>query len=202
MNKVVPAISDAVSAVLVEALAQAGDQLGALVDREIAFRGSHLDCVPLEELPQHIEAGPESPVTAVYIAFSGGIDGHVVLSFTPMAAAYLARTLLMNDGDLDAPAMRYLADSMLGELGNVAASSFLNAVAAAAGITVLPSPPCVVHDMWGAVLQSVVVEVAEEQSFGLLLHTDFIIDGDPFAGNLVLLPSLASCDRLERSIAR
>lgn len=196
-----PVLSPSLTSALVAALGHAGAQLGAFVEREIEFRSSRIEYVRLEELPLQVEGGPERPVTAVYLAFSGGIDGHVVLGFTPEAAGFLGRTLLMQDADLDSPSLLYLGDSMVGELGNVACSAFLNAVANAAQLTAMPTPPSVVHDMWGAILDTVVVEVAQEQSFGLLLKADFIVDGDPFAGNLILLPSLASCTRLEQLFA-
>lgn len=201
MQDTLPVLSASVASVLQDALAHAGSQLSLLVEREIAFHGSRPEYARLEDLPLHIEGSFERPVTAIYLAFSGGLDGHVVLSFTPDAAAYLARTILMSDDDLDSPTMRYLADSMLGELGNVAVAAFLNAVADAVGISVYPTPPCVVHDMLGAVLDSVITEVAMEQSYGLLLRTLFVIDGDPFGGDLILLPSQASCARLEAMLA-
>lgn len=193
-----PELSPALTGALVGALSHAGAQLGAFVEREIAFHGSHVEYVRLEDLPECVAGGPERQVTAVYLAFSGGIEGHVVLGFTPEAASFLARTLLMQDIDLNSPALQYLGDSMVGELGNIACSAFLNAVANAVHLTALPTPPSVVHDMWGAILDTVVAEVAQEQSFGLLLSADFVVDGDPFAGYLVLLPSLASCARLEQ----
>ena len=99
----------------------------------------------------------------MYVAFSGDIDGHVALCMAPEASDFILRVLLMTD-DLDTPEMRYLADSMVSELGNVAASAFLNAVADTTKLTVLPSPPFVVRDMWAAVLQSIVVAMAQTQA--------------------------------------
>ncbi len=204
MLSAAPTVSASLAETLVKAIEHAGNQLALLVDRDISFQGTHLEYAPLEELPVRVEGGPERIVTAVYLAFSGDIDGHIILSFTPEAAAYLATILLMTDdgADLQSPTMRYLADSMVGELGNVAAAGFLNAVAEAAAMTIHPSPPCVVHDMLGALLDSVIVEMASSETrFGLLLRTVFVVEDNHFAGDLILLPSLASCERLERILA-
>lgn len=202
VREAIPVINASLATAFLDALAQAGAQLAELVERDIVFRGSNVATVRLEELPLCHAEGPETPVTAVYLAFSGGIEGHVVLSMAPEAAGRLSRVLLMYDTDLDTPELLFLADSMVGELGNIIASAFLNAVANAAGLTVLPTPPCVIHDMWGAVLQSVVVEVAQEQSYGILVESSLVIDGDPLDGSLVVLPSLQSCKRLEEALAR
>ncbi|HEY8286021.1 MAG TPA: chemotaxis protein CheC [Chloroflexota bacterium] len=201
VREAIPVINASLATVFLDALAHAGGQLAELVERDIIFRGSNVAYVRLEELPLCHADGPETPVTAVYLAFSGGIDGHVVLSMTPEAAGRLSRILLMYDTDLDTPELLFLADSMVGELGNIIASAFLNAVANEAGLTVFPTPPCVVHDMWGAVLQSVVVEVAQEQSYGILVESSLIVDGDPLEGTLIVLPSLASCMRLEEVLS-
>ncbi len=201
VREAIPVIHASLATVFLEALAHAGSQLAELVERDIVFRGSRVAYIRLEELPLCHEDGPETPVTAVYLGFSGGIDGHVVLSMTPEAAGRLSRILLMYDTELDTPELLFLADSMVGELGNIIASAFLNAVANAAELTVFPTPPCVVHDMWGAVLQSVVVEVAQEQSYGILVESSLIVDGDPLQGTLIVLPSLESCKRLEESLS-
>ena len=192
----IPVLPPSLAAVFMDALAFAGTQLGGLVERDIQFQGSHAAYARLEDLLQSYDRGPESPVTAVYVAFSGDIDGHVLLCMTPDTADFLSRMLLMCD-DIDTPQMRYLADSVVGELGNVATSAFLNAVADTVKLTVLPAPPCVVHDMWAAVLQSIVVEVAQTQAYGILVETRIVVEGAAMAGTLVLLPSLASCRRME-----
>jgi chemotaxis protein CheC len=200
-REAVPVLPASLAAIFMKALTHAGAQLAELVGRDIAFVGSHAEYMRLEDLPLCYDQGPESAVTTVYLAFSGGIEGHVVLTMRPDAADNLSRILLMYDAGLDSPDLRYLADSMVGELGNVAASAFLNAVADAAHLRVLPTPPVVVHDMWGAVLQSVVVEVAQEQSYGILVGANIIVEGNPLGGTLILLPSLASCKRLEAVLA-
>jgi len=200
MMETLPVLSAQLADVFMEAIARSGSQLAALADREIVFRGSHISFIRLEELPLYHEDGPETLVTAIYVTFHGGIDGHVVLSFSPKIATRLAQTLLMYENDLDTPALRQLADSALEEIGNVVAATFLNVVADAARFTVLPTPPCIVHDMWGAVLQSVVVEIAEEQAYGISVECHISVDGDSLAGSLILLPSLASCKRLEEAL--
>src|SRR5579864_661388 len=102
----IPVLSASLRTVFVDALAQAGTQLSLLVDRQIDFRVVDVECVLLEDLPARIEGGPEQCVTAVYLAFNGGLDGHVVLSFKPDAAAYLAQVVLMLDDAPDTGALR------------------------------------------------------------------------------------------------
>ena len=197
---VIPVLPPALAGVFLDALAFAGAQLTGLVERDIRFQASHAAYARLETMLGNAEKGYDNLVTAAYIAFSGGIDGHVLLCMSPEASNSLACSLLMCD-DISSPQMRYLADSMIGEIANVAASAFLSAVADSAQLRVLPSPPSVVHDMLGAVLQSLVVEVAQTQMWGIFIETEIVVEDDTLGGTLVLLPSLESCSRLEQIVA-
>ena len=196
----IPVLPPTLAGVFLDALAFAGAQLTWLVERDIRFQGSHAVYARLETMLGKSDTGYDNMVTAAYIAFSGGIDGHVLLCMTPEASNSLACSLLMCD-DITTPQMHYLADSMIGEIANVAASAFLSAVADFAQLRVLPSPPSVVHDMLGAVLQSLVVEVAQTQMWGIFIETEIVVEGDALGGTLVLLPSLDSCSRLEQIAA-
>lgn len=193
------AVAPALASALINAVTYAGEQLSGLIECPIRLIGTHVERLRLERLPGLIE-GEDRLVTAIYLAFSGPFEGHVVLSFSPDAAAELASRLLMEpvDGSCELDEM---AQSALGEIGNITTSAFLTSIANAFQYAVHPSPPVVVQDMIGALLSNVVVELALESTHALLVHTVFEVDGEAVQGELMLLPTNQSCDSLESRLA-
>jgi len=193
-------VSPQLAHVLISAVGFAGEQLSVMMERQIKMRGTHVEQLELEKLPG-LTAEEDRPVTAVHLAFSGDCDGHVVLSFTPEAAQHLIAIILMEPvspeeilGDMER--------SVLGEVGNITTASFLNSVSNACRLGLQPSPPTIVQDMIGALLSNVVIEMALDSSHALLIHTIFEIEGDRLQGELLLMPSAASCARLEGQLVR
>lgn len=191
-----PAVSARLTTTLVDAARAAGAQLSAFLERDVRLNGTAATRVRLEHLPRVLD-GEDRLVTAIYLAFSGDLDGHVMLAFAPEMAAQMAATLLMEQPS-DPQELGPMERSALGEVGNIAASAFLNAIAGASGIGVFPSPPFVVQDMVGALLDGVILEMSLHSTYALLLHTIFEVEGERLQGALVLLPSAASCAGLER----
>ena len=66
-----------------------------------------------------------------------------------------------------------LERSALGEVGNVTASLFLNAIADATGLSLRPSPPAVVMDMVGAIIDIIVIASGAVADEILLLEVEF-----------------------------
>ena len=190
-RQVAPPLANA----LIGAVTYAGDQLGGLVECQIRLQGTNVERLRLEDLPG-LRVGEERLVTAVYLQFDGQFEGHVVLAFSPEAAAQLAEKLVMEPVQADEP-LSLLVESALGEVGNIVTASFLTAIANAADYTVHPSPPVVIQDMIGALLSNVVLELAMESSHALLVHTVFEVGGETLQGELILLPTDRSCDTLE-----
>lgn len=166
------------------------------MERDVQLRGTEVERVRLEHLPAILD-GEEHLITAIYLAFDGDVQGHVVLAFSPEMAAQMAAALLMEPVS-DDPMIGDMERSALGEVGNITTSSFLNTIAAACELTVYPTPPVVAQDMVGALLDGVILEMSMDSAYALLLHTVFEIDGDRLRGALILLPNAASCERLER----
>ncbi|MEI2651308.1 MAG: chemotaxis protein CheC [Microthrixaceae bacterium] len=67
----------------------------------------------------------------------------------------------------------------LGELGNLCGSFFLNSIAKTVGANFRPSPPAVMVDMVGAILDIVVATAGGVNEHVLLMHANFM-DGARF----------------------
>jgi chemotaxis protein CheC len=84
-----------------------------------------------------------------------------------------------------------MEESALGELGNIVGSSFLNALADATGLTLLPSPPSVMTDMAGALLDVITADILLTQDDGFVAKTAFHAPDRDISGQFFVIPTHA-----------
>jgi len=111
---------------------------------------------------------PETPTVGVYLTIASGLIGWALLSIP------LDMALWVTDGVRAAPGtatrLTRLEKSALAEMGNLALSYFLNAVAERCGGTeaLLPSPPAVIVDMLGVILNLMVTATPEAEELWVI----------------------------------
>lgn len=130
----------------------------------------------------------DDEVVGIYLLFSGNANGQIMLAFRPSTAFELV------DMALGVPlgSTKHLGEmerSVLGEIGNIAGSFFLNAVADAGGFRLAPSPPVVVMDMAGALMGSVMAEVLEEFDSVFIIRLVFGTATRQIEGRFLVLPA-------------
>ena len=129
-----------------------------------------------------LTGGAESLVVAVYVRFQGDILGHAIFIFEPEVADFLADAIL---GQTEKEEIRA---SALCELGNVASSCILNQVADSRELTILPTPPLLVRDMAGAILEAIAVSLAASGRQAVVLETTIVINDHPYSGHFLIVP--------------
>jgi len=141
--------------------------------------------------------GPESIVLAVYVGILGSLQGHALLLFAPPDAHRLAQILLaglLGPGELPmestADPLHYdeLELSALQEAGNVTISAFLNELGMHLHEPVQPTPPQVVIEMAGAVLDAVLLDLVSDADQVLAARTTFSEGDRAIDGTLFVLP--------------
>lgn len=173
------------------------DGLSVMVGEPIAVDSRGIVSMPLASVVA-IGGSPERDVVAVYLGISGDVDGHLVLVFSE-AMAFRLSDMLIGLPEGTTVALDELARSALGELGNVTGTSFLNAVGNATGLVLHPSPPIVLADMCGAILDGVVADQAQVSDEALLIQVELTRSGDPgnrVEGELLVLPTPHSLRRI------
>jgi chemotaxis protein CheC len=78
--------------------------------------------------------------------------------------------------------------SALQETGSILSGAYLNSLGELTGLFFKPSVPGFAMDMAGAILEHVLVDVAEFEDYVLVVETDFEISGQLIHGHLVLFP--------------
>ena len=162
------AILDVMAGVGIEG---AADGLSQMIGQKITVSMPSVTVLPLTAVPEHL-GGAERPVVGIYLGCGGDMGGHVMLILSQVEAAYLV-DLLMGYPEGTTHDLDSLARSALAEAGNMTASFFLNAVARVLGVSSRPTPPAVIIDMAGAILDIMLVTVGELGDEVLLLEAVF-----------------------------
>lgn len=137
-------------------LLKAGEALSEIVERR--FNPAEISVTYHDpfELPS-LSENPETPVAAAFYQVEGDLSGFLLLVFPTDEAEAIAQVLLGPEAADEA-----LVDSALGEIGNIVGSSFLNYLADYFSIYAAPTPPQVVRDMLGALMETLAAVAAAE----------------------------------------
>ncbi len=178
------------------AMKRAGEALGAMSGQVIEVQAPLLRrCTAADVLT--MAGGPESIVLAVYVGITGSLQGHALLLFSPADAHRLAQILLtglLGPGELpmdktaDILAYDELELSALQEAGNVTISAFLNELGMHLHEPVQPTPPQVIVEMAGAVLDAVLLDLVSDADQVLAAKTTFSEGGRAIECTMFVLP--------------
>ena len=108
--------------------------------------------------------------------------------FRPQTALGLA-DLLMGEEVGTTQSLDEMEESALAELGNITGSFFLNALADSTGLVLLPSPPAVIMDMAGAILDVALADIVLESDYALVVETSFGTEDHQISGSFLVMPS-------------
>jgi chemotaxis protein CheC len=161
--------------------------LSQMIGQDIEVQSFGLRRVPVAALPS-IVGGAEAEAVGIYLTVSGSADGHLMLMYDPRIAYAFIDLLLMQPVGTTT-ALDAMGRSALGEMGNVIGAFFLNAIADATSLDLRPSPPAVMTDMAGALLDIVTSDILLSQDETYVADTTFQVAGQEISGNFLVMPS-------------
>ena len=133
--------------------------------------------------------GPEAPGIGIYLAIHGDATGHLLLMHDPKIAFELI-DLQMGLPPGSTQKLGEMESSVLGEMGNVTASFFLNTLADSTSLVLMPSPPAVIVDMVGAIMNIPLTFIMEKQDDVLVVKTTFSAGSRQINGTFMVLPTM------------
>lgn len=160
-----------------EGIKNAADGFSGMIGRRIEVSNPEIELVPLLTIPK-IVGGLEDDAVGVYLRFEGDMIGQIMMIIPHQKALELV-DLLMGLEKGTTKHLGSLERSALGELGNLCGTFFLNSIAKTVGASFRPSPPAIMVDMLGAILDIVVATAGGVNEHVLLMHANFM-DGVRF----------------------
>ena len=126
-------------------------------------------------------------MVAVYLAICGNTNGHMIAIYQPQTAFDLIDMLLGQPAGTTKE-LSEMERSVLGEVGNIMGSFFLNHLSNTTGNSLQPSPPAVLMDMAGAILEVATVSVMEQCDQTFVIETIFESSDRQVAGTFLVMP--------------
>jgi chemotaxis protein CheC len=163
--------------------------LSQMVGEELSVSSLDIGHYPAKDAV-YLIGGADEIVVGIYLSISGDADGRLMLIHTPKVAYDLIDSQLgqpmgstSQTGDMER--------SVLGEMGNITGSFFLNALADATNLYLIPSPPVLMVDMAGAIMEIALAEIMQEQDFVLAIRASFGTSSQLIDGTFLILPTMS-----------
>jgi chemotaxis protein CheC len=153
-----------------------------------------VNLVPIKDIP-YVLGGPENDAVGIYLKVEGEISGHVLL-IMPYDKALEMVDLLMDEPVGTTQKLGSLERSALAEVGNLTGTFFINALSDQTGLPSRPSPPAVMVDMVGAILDVITALVGEMGEEVLMFQATFMVNDREMNTDFWVIPDAASLEKL------
>ena len=168
--------------------ADAARSLSRLLGTSVDVAQPRVQVAPKGAVSQVLQ--PDGAAFSVHFEVDGGARLRWMMHVTQEGATLMGGLLLGSPGGASGGPVLYT--SALAEMSNIVVSSYVGGVAAAVGLTLVPSIP---HVGTGTLTETVEAAFGDLES-SLLLVTDFRLPGVRYAGRIVAAPVDDSLSRL------
>ena len=143
--------------------------------------------------------GPEAVTAGVLVRMSGQMSG-IMLSCQQLEFVNLVMESMLGMTVRDYEELDELGKSTLVEVGNIAISTFINALAGLSGISVELTVPAFAVDMQGAILAVPMAEYGGMSDYLMTIGGNFVCDGKQVPCRLLLSPDIRSLNFLLKKL--
>lgn len=172
----------------------AATSLSILLGTKIDMSVPNMNLIAFDEL---FNSYKENEVVAVLVKVLEDIEGSILYVFNEEVALNIISKLTLAKEDK----LSEMGLSVIGEIGNIISSSFMNSIADFTGLKVTASVPAVVNDMISAILVSTFIETGQYQEYVLDIETLFIGEEENnIEGHFYFVPSPGSLEKILESL--
>jgi chemotaxis protein CheC len=159
----------------------AGTALGSMLGKTVDISVPTAAALPLAEAVA-IAGEPDELRHGVVVPVVGDFEAIVVLLFPEDDARTLCGLYGIEPSTPD-------GQSMLGEVGNILGTHYINVLAQMVGMELEPAPPQVVEDMLGSILESVLLGRGDDVDEALILDSALMVEDEECSLSFLLLPN-------------
>lgn len=173
--------------------------LAKMMDMRIDMGVPRVSLVPIEAVA-HIVGSEDEVVVGIILGLEDDINGMIMMLLPEKLAHTIVDKMLCglaeDSGDTGFGPM---AMSVLSEIGNIIAGSYLSALSNLTGLTISPTVPGVAIDMAGAILSVPAIEYGNIGDKVLLIETVLGTE-DLLDGYIVMVPDVESYGKILSSL--
>jgi chemotaxis protein CheC len=176
----------------IQGFQHAAEGLSGMIGEQITPTKPATRMVPLVEIP-NVLGGPEQEAVGIYLQSEGDLVAQFVLVL-PFEKACELVDLVIGEPEGTTKSLGAMERSALGEVGNITTGYFLNRVATIMHWDARPTPPAVIVDMVGAILNVVTATVAGVSNEVLMLQGTFVRAGREVEVMFWIIPDATSLE--------
>jgi chemotaxis protein CheC len=150
--------------------------------------------IPLQDVSMTL-GGPETDAVGIYLRIEGDISGQVML-ILPYEKALEMADLLLELPFGTTQTLGTLERSALAEIGNLTGTFFLNAVSELTGIGSRPTPPAVMVDMVGSIIDVIIATMGRVEKDVLMFQSKFMLGERETNANFWIIPDPGTLEKI------
>ena len=140
----------------------------------------------------------DQTIVGIFLEVENDIDGSMMFLLDIPSARYLVNKLMMQDVGDDVP-FGEMELSVLKEIGNIIAGSYLSALSSLTNLVIVPSVPYIAVDMAASILSVPAIEFGQYGDNALLIQTEICADV-MINGYFILMPEQDSYEQILQSL--
>lgn len=165
--------------------------LANMLSKKINMTVPKVRIIDIKDIPTAL-GGEEELVVGIYLNLKDDIEGNIMFTLDINSALNLVNMLLNEEKkELDE-----LSLSALSEVGNIVASSYVNALSMLTNLKITISIPSLAIDMAGAILSVPAIQFGLVSDKALFIETMFQEGNNSVKGNLFMLPDINSFEKM------
>lgn len=157
--------------------------LSKMISKEIKIEVPGLKVELIEKVP-NVAGGPDTIVSGVIMHVTGDVHGYIMMMLPQEATETICKTITT---EKDVDIMSPLNQSLIEEVGNILAGSYVSSLSNFLGLDIKLSPPMQTFDMLGAIIDHILIEMSQKAEHALLFDTLFMIEGNRMNGTFLTL---------------
>lgn len=189
-----PRLFSSLERIAKEGFQNAARGFSGMLGRSLSVISPNVCTVPLVEIP-NVLGGPENEAVGIYLRVEGDLNAQVML-IIPLEQAHLMVDMLLDLPSHTTQKLGSLERSALAEVGNLTGSFFLNALADFAKVSLRPTPPAVMVDMVGAIMDVIVATMGDVSQEVLMFQAKFMCGERETNADFWVIPDIETLDKL------
>lgn len=168
--------------------------LSILLGTKIDMTVPNINIIKFDDL---FNSYQENVVVAVLVRVLDDIPGSILYVFEEKVALNMISKLISSKES----SITEMGISVMSEIGNIIASSFMNSISTFTNLRATASVPAVANDMLSAILVSTFIEAGQYQEYILDIETLFMGNGEnEIEGHFYFIPAPGSLEKILKSL--
>ncbi len=176
----------------------AANALSSMLGKNVVMKVPDVSIMDYQEVIDRM-GGPEKVITGILVRLVGDVNGMIMFLLEDSFAQVVLNTFMQLD-NVKVTTLDPTQLSVITEMGNIMAGSYLLALSQLTGLTIDMSVPSMTVDMLGAIMSVPIIEFSEVGDKVLFIDDGFVIDGVNIKSSIILIPEMASLETLMKKL--